>query len=374
VPVITNTAEIRRQNRSRIYKFIYETGGKTCKKEIADSLFLSLPTVSQNLQEMFDEGLICYSGTKASTGGRKARTISINESAGYAVGISITDDEVSFTAVDLKAQEIANTAVQMRFSDSNAYFCNVNNCLVSFLKTIPGDADKLIGVAITLPGIVNPQTQMLEFAPTLGIRNKEISGISECFSYPVQIFNDADARGYAEFWKHNQENMAYLSISRGVGGAIFCAGKCYYGDHFRSGEFGHICVHNNGRMCDCGKKGCLEAYCSTQRISDDFHMELKEFFRCMSEGNQKMILFWSDYLEHLAIGIATIRNVLDCQIVLGGSVSDYMSPYMAELREKVLQHSPFDEDTDFLKLGNCNASSACYGAALYNITEYIEGV
>ena len=73
-------------------------------------------------------------------------------------------------------------------------------------------------------------------------------------------------------------SMAYLSLENGVGGAVLVNGDLYAGDNRRSGEFGHMCVEPGGLPCKCGKRGCLEAYCSARRISDDINITLKDFF------------------------------------------------------------------------------------------------
>ena len=112
----TTSAALRQNNRRRIYRYIYDSSEPVTKQDVARSLELSMPTVSSNITDLMDEGLISYTGTLASTGGRKPRTISLVSDVRFSMGLSIMDDAVRLTAVDLKAQELAYQKVGMKFN------------------------------------------------------------------------------------------------------------------------------------------------------------------------------------------------------------------------------------------------------------------
>ena len=85
-----NTADLRRQNRSRVFRYIFDSETPVTKQEIAQSLSLSLPTVGQNLKELQECGLLETQGTFHSTGGRKPRAIGVAAGVRCAVGIMIS--------------------------------------------------------------------------------------------------------------------------------------------------------------------------------------------------------------------------------------------------------------------------------------------
>ena len=101
--------------------------------------------------------------------------------------------------------------------------------------------------------------------------------------------------------------MAYLFLENGVGGAAFLGGTPYEGLNGRSGEFGHMCIEPDGLKCRCGKRGCLEAYCSTSRISNDLGITLDTFFEELENKNAEYEKLWEDVLRHLAVGINNIH-------------------------------------------------------------------
>ena len=142
-------------------------------------------------------------------------------------------------------------------------------------------------------------------------------------------------------------------------------------DNGRSGEFGHICIVPNGRSCRCGKRGCLEAYCSTSRLSDDLGITLEEFFSMLKCGNQQIALTWEQYRNHLTDGLAIIRMGMDCDIVLGGMLAAYLEDHLDLIRQEVCQKTLFDEHGQFLTLDCFKSHSACVGTAIHYVERFL---
>lgn len=371
----TTTLALRQNNRRRIYQYVYDSATSVTKQEIARDLGLSLPTVSGNLTELLEEGLLTYSGTFASTGGRKPRAIAPVEGARFAAGISIMDDAVRLAAVDLRAKELAYRKLYRPFVNEDGYYRWVAESLETFLDDNGLERGRLLGVGITIPGIVERKQERVVFAPTLGLRDEKLVSIESYFPYPVNVENDANASGYAEWWSHTDvKNIAYLSVERGVGGAILMGGRSYVGDNSRSGEFGHFCIVPDGRPCRCGKRGCFEAYCSTSRLGDDLGLTLDEFFDMLAHGNEQIALTWAGYLTHLARGIANIRVIFDCDIVVGGALASQLGAYLDELRRQVAELTAFDAHGGFLRLSRYKSHSACVGAALHFVGRFIQEI
>lgn len=93
-----NTAELRRQNRSRVFRYIFASQNPVIKQDIAHALSLSLPTVGQNLKELQQSGLLETQGTFSSTGGRKPRAIGIAAGVRCAVGVMISAYHIHMSA------------------------------------------------------------------------------------------------------------------------------------------------------------------------------------------------------------------------------------------------------------------------------------
>ena len=145
-------------------------------------------------------------------------------------------------------------------------------------------------------------------------------------------------------------------------------------DHSRSGEFGHICVEPGGLRCSCGKLGCLEPYCSTKRIENTLGVAADAFFQGVEEHRPEYEALLYDMLRHLAVAVNSIRMTLDCDVIIGGFVSEYLSPYLPVLRRYVLAGNPFEENADFVQFSLLRRHITPLGAALYYIREFVESI
>lgn len=363
----------RRLTRNQIYQYIYRRSGCS-KQEISDSLGLSMPTIHQNLNELTQAGLVRIDGVGESTGGRRPLQLTINENAHFSVGISVTDDHFRIIAANLRLDEIA-------YQKYGYPHCNNMKDLGSFLTADLEDflnrfglnREKLLGIGIALPAIFNTDRTCVVTAPTLNLRDQDIHPLICSIPYPVAVCNDATSGGYAEWYvQQDSDCMAYISLEGGVGGAILMNGVPYTGLNGCSGEFGHICVQPEGLSCKCGLRGCLEAYCSSDRISTDLGISVEQFFAGLEAGNLAYQTLWKDYLNHLASALATIRMVFDCRIVLGGYVAQYLTPFLKELRGLTASRDPFDEEAEYISLCHYPKHAVPLGAALHFINLFVE--
>lgn len=369
--------ERRRLTRNSIYNFIYDARTPPSKHEIAQKLGLSLPTVHQNITELLNAGLIQVGQVKKSTGGRRPVGYSVVSGIKFAVGISITADKICFLASDLKQRELAYKKIEMGSLESDRIGGQVSDELEIFLDENRLDRSRLLGVGITLPAVLDTEKDEVILSPTLRMRNISLSTIRKSIPYTTYIENDGNSGGFAEWFESRNavgSNIAYLSLENGVGGSVFINGAQYYGKNKRSGEFGHMCVEPDGLLCNCGKRGCLEAYCSALRISADLGVSVEQFFEGLGQGNPGYRTLWKDVLEHLATGINNIHMALDCDVVLGGFLSQYLEPYMPELKRLVAEKDTFEGDAEYVKLARYPRRADMMGVAWYYIKKYIESV
>lgn len=365
--------DLRRKNRNRIFRLIYEKQ-QISRMEISNILSLSLPTVNQNLKELSSEGLIEFTGTFGSTGGRRPTIISLASKSFISIGAEISASMIRFTAIDLLGERIGATRIMRWFQDAPAYFESFAANLETFLNQNGIERRYITGVGISLPGIISLDSKLLETAPTLGVTQFPLSRFSEALPYPCLFDNDASAGGFAEqFGRDERKTMAYLSIEKGVGGAVFIDGKPYDGLNRRSAEFGHICVHpQNGILCSCGNTGCLEAHCSIDRLTADFGIPLEDFFMHLQRGEQPYTDRFQEYLSDLAVGIANIHMILDCDIVIGGQLTPFLEPYMPQLSAMVDRHSLQQFTNSYLSLSRLRTLTSSTGAALRWVQRLLE--
>ena len=366
--------ERRRLTRNGIYRYLYEAPGGRSKQEIAEDLALSMPTVHQNLAELLQAELVRPDGRSASTGGRRALRLTVAENARFAVGVSVSGDHFRILAANLRLEEIAyRKASHPRTADLAELGRYLATELETFLRDFGLNRDKLLGVGVALPAILNADGTRILAAPTMHMQNVDLQPLTDALPYPTIFSNDATSGGYAEWFARKEaDSMAYLSLEGGVGGAVLMNGAPYTGLNGRSGEFGHICVQPGGLRCQCGRQGCLEAYCSSARLSTDLGITVEQFFAGLEADNPAYTTLWQDYLGYLARGLSIIRMVLDCTIVLGGYLAQYLPPYLPELRRLTAALDPFDGDAGYVHLCRYPKHAASLGVALNFINRFLE--
>ncbi|MBR2583192.1 MAG: ROK family protein [Oscillospiraceae bacterium] len=361
--------------RSRIYRFLYESKEFCSRQVLAGSCGVSMPTLYQNLSDLMEDGLVRYTGEDQFTGGRRAQGLDIVPDARISIGVSVTEHNLRIVAADLRLHELAYRSLPVELISRVSDAASLSRTVEDFIDEFSLDRRKLLGVGVAIPGLLTADHTRLLVAPTLGLHDISLDDLIRSLPYPVRVENDGSASGHAEcFVRGGRRNMAYLSLENGVGGAVLMNGELYAGDNSRSGEFGHICVEPGGLPCSCGRSGCLEAYCSALRIEQRFGVPLEDFFRGVEAHRPEYEALLYDMLRHLAVGINSIRMTLDCEVVIGGFLSEYLHPYLGVLRSYVQALDAFSKNADYVQLSRLPRHITPLGAALYFIRAFIESV
>ena len=371
---LTNT-DVKKLNKNRIFRLIYNSD-KISRQEIADQLGLSLPTVNQNLKMLMEDGLIEYVGNFTSTGGRRAQAITIDNNARKAISVNIKADYINVDVVGFKGQIIYSMAVKAHFSKSSAYIEKLTDAVRHAVDYVGADADDILGVGITVPGILDDEKQILISAPPLKAKNYDFTRLISAIDYPVVVMNDARAEAYAGHWFNGkpEDEKIYIMLGEGVGGAYINASAIRNGVHNRGGEFGHMVIHPGGKQCLCGKKGCFEAYVSEKVLSSELDMTLDNFFELAAQGNKNNSDVLDEYMDNLALGINNIYTMMDCDIVLGGTVAPYLKQYENSIKERLVNDYSFDTDADYLRISDGGGRKSGLGAALSFVARFIARV
>ena len=358
--------------RGRIYRHLHRAQGFCGKQDLAQALHLSMPTVYQYVNELMGEGLIAYSGERQSTGGRSARGLAIVPGARLTVGIFITEDRLHLAIADLRLNQLRYKRVP--FQPEPDFGAALAVELERFLDESQVERSRLLGVGVAIPGILSPDARQLLFAPTLRMRDVPLDGLYRAIPYPLHLENDANCGGRAEcFIRKHQHHLAYLELEEGVGGAIFIGDSLYTGLAQRSGEFGHMCVEPGGLLCSCGRQGCLEAYCTVRRIRAAGY-SAEDFFQRAAAHDPRCETLLGDILRHLAVGINNIHAALDCDVILGGYLSDYLEPWLPLLRQYLADGSFFGGNADYLQLSTLRSHSSVLGAACHFIQKFVDNI
>ncbi len=193
----------------------------------------------------------------------------------YVIGLDLGGTNSVFGIVDARGDIKATTAIKTQGYDKVDDY--VNACVDALQVIIEqvGGIDKIKSMGIGAPN-GNYYTGTIEFAPNLAWAHDCIVPLASMFSeklgVPVALTNDANAAALGEMTygaARGMKNFIEITLGTGVGSGIVINGQLVYGCDGFAGELGHVTMvrGENGRVCGCGRKGCLEAYCSATGVA-----------------------------------------------------------------------------------------------------------
>lgn len=371
---LTANEGIKAQNRSNIYQFLYDNGCAS-RQDIVIGLHISLPTVTQNLNNMIAEGLICEQGTVGNTGGRRATTYSIVPNAHTAIGLDITRNHVTAVVVNLCGEIIYTLRMRLKFDRSDAYYQRLGEIVETVILNSGIKKETLLGIGIGVPGLVTANNQTIFSGKILNFTGANCDEFSKYIPFPTALFNDANAAGFAEMWADKDtENAFYIMLSSNVGGAIIINNQVYSGECVKSGEVGHLQIVSGGKPCYCGQNGCMDAYCAATVLSSLTNENLQEFFNKLDQNDPECVKTWDEYLNHLATTVNMVRMLFDCKIILGGYVGSYMEKYIDDFRKRAKKLNSFEQNADYAVACKMKTESIASGCALHYINEFLKTI
>lgn len=365
--------DVKRRNRANTLRCILSCE-RISQMELAQKLALSWPTVLQNVKELLEMGFVQEVGQYESTGGRKAKAYAPVKDAKLAIGLDLTRNHVSVVLVDLSGQVVRYQRKSKPFSLDDAYLQELGALIRSVMDSVC-TAETILGVGISLPGIVDSEAGILRYSHILDLRDVPLSALSRYISYPCSFINDANAAGLAEIYGTSAvRNLIYLSLSNSVGGAILTDGTLYMGSNLRAGEFGHNTLVPGGRRCYCGKEGCLDAYCSARLLSDQAGGNLAAFFDGLRDGDTEKQAVWQEYLNYLAIAVNNLHMSFDCDVIVGGYVGAFLEEFGGPLRPLLEERNTFQPEASYLKFCRYRLEASAVGAALAQVEQFLQAL
>jgi glucokinase len=196
----------------------------------------------------------------------------MNNSKPYVIGIDMGGTNTVFGIVDARGIVLASNSIKTRkHSNINDYIDELYEECTRLMKSINAE-DKIFGIGVGAPN-ANYFTGMIEDGVNLPWPTPIpfAQMLSDKFGIPVAITNDANAAAIGEMTygaARGLKDFIMITLGTGVGSGIVINGQLVYGHDGFAGELGHVIVkRNNGRLCGCGRTGCLETYCSATGVA-----------------------------------------------------------------------------------------------------------
>ena len=265
---------VRAYNRDAILKTI-RVSERISRIDIARETGLSQASVTGITSDLIKEGLIQEKKSDIHEGGRPPILLSISPDGAFAIGINLTIEKIDVAIInflgDIKAfHSIALTALYHTVED---IVDKMARCVQECMWEANFSKDKISGVGIGIPGLVNSESGIIRFLPNYGWENVNLRNLfQKQINLPTYIENSSNNLAIAEHWfgvGKGLDNFIVVTLENGIGSGCVINGKLSRGHTGIAGEFGHLTMDTGGPMCRCGKKGCLEAYAGNNSIIRD---------------------------------------------------------------------------------------------------------
>lgn len=363
--------DIRKKNHSDIYHLIYREK-RISKQQIANALQLSLPTTTQHLTTLLEEGLIEKAGQLSSGIGRKAVAYAANRTIKVAIGVEILAETVTSVILDLYGNVIHKKSSPLCFRQETAYFEALASIVMAQLQEAHIAAEQVMGAGFGIQGLVAEDGREVLYGKILDCTGLNIAAAEKHLPFPCRFVHDSECAAELELWYRPELTDAlYLSLGPHLGGAVISDGKIQTGKTGRTGTFEHMTLVEGGKRCYCGKNGCMECYCSASALLNAGETP-EEFFAALRQNSPAHSARWIEYLGWLAMAINNLHMVLDSTIVLGGYIAPYLTEAdLAKLFAFIQLRSAFPESESFLQLGVQENDVIAIGAAIPFIREFL---
>ena len=303
----------------------------------------------------------------------------------YGFGVDLGGTTVKLAYFDQEGAMLSKWEIPTNISDNGSHILpDIAAAIRGYIEENAVAFDSLIGIGIGVPGPVTPD----------GIVNKCINlgwgvfniekTLSDLTGLPVKAGNDATVATLGECWKGGGagcKNMVMATLGTGVGGGIVVDGRVIHGSTGAGGEIGHMVLNRNEtERCGCGKRGCVEQYCSATgivRIAKQFlaaredasslrsveNLTCKDIFDAAAAGDTLAAEILEQVYAYMGEFLANICNVVNPEcVVLGGGVSKAGAPLLEGVQRyfgKYVFHAAANVRFALATLGN---DAGAYGA------------
>lgn len=344
---------IRRINRTLILNTVKEKQSIS-RAQIAKSLNLSKTTVSVIVDELIKKKLLVEYGDCASPNGvgRPSTMLGFNPKSAYCVGVDIGGTKLLLLITDLVGEIVYEVKVptKNRIED-------LTEIVENALKEQGIKKEEVFGMGVGIPGTVAADGTVVR-AKALGWNNFPLQRLlNEYFPFPVYVGNDVNLAALGERWLGSgaqTDDMLFIALGTGIGGALVCGGQLICGAQRRAGEIGYYLESSDaekGNVNHLGQQGVLEQKCSGTAL-DQFSGSAENLFSAYSRGEKEVTEIIERFVRNFSVAIANSISLLNpSKVVIGGGVSDSMGAVIHRIREEVARMTPIQSDVCLASLG-----------------------
>ncbi|RXZ70186.1 ROK family protein [Fusobacterium necrophorum] len=372
--------EIKKNNETIIFEYIYNRKQGFSIAEVCQSLNLTFPTVKRILEDFLEKDMLIQSKKHSHGVGRKGMEYTYNHDFCYSIGVRISEEYIYLIFTDSVGKALCHSKVKLS-SPPKDMISFLESTIYLFIQQIKKEKrEKIVGIGISIPGIFNQETKMIEFKINHFSSFVALQELQKNIPYPIYIENESNLSAIAEAVLGkclNLSEFTVLTINKNIGSSHFARREQDRNFYLKAGRIHHMIVHQHGRKCYCGSKGCLGSYISIKALLQDVQevfpeiTEIKTFFRDEYRETEEGKKILDQYLEYLAAGIQNLLFLSNPEkIIISGMICDFQDYLYTKLLDKIYHSGHiFFRGRDTVVFSSFQENSSLIGAALFPIVD-----
>ena len=250
--------------KSLALREFYFSGKLSCT-ELSEHIGKSIPHVTKLIDELLQEGLIVASGYAPSSGGRRSVTYSIQPNAFYVLSVAMDQIVTRIALLDMNNKPVTPVKkVELPLTNNQEAIVQLVENMKALIVESGIDREKILGAGIGMPGFVD-FNKGINYSFLYSGKKTITEYLYDELGLPVYIDNDSSLIALAEYRfgaARQKKNAIVVNIGWGIGLGMVLNAGLFRGTEGFAGEFSHIPLFNNNKLCSCGKSGCLETEAS----------------------------------------------------------------------------------------------------------------
>lgn len=373
---------IKLSNEKKVFSFIFNQANNFTILDIVEALNITFPTVKRIIDGFLEKKIIIKQEKIGSSVGRKSLTYSYDPNCFYSIGVKVSYNLVEIGVSNTKGIFLKKASIESSI-ESEELFDLIRVNLDSLFLSLESDIKKaIVGIGISIPGIVINEKQIIEIKENYNLPIGELDKIKDRFKLPVFIENEANLSSITEVFLNyfnNYNLINVVTINESIGMSALHIEEGLNSFYFKAGKINHMIVSDSkGKKCSCGNIGCLGLYVNDNVLLENFKLlfsEIEEYSDIFLKGyadtieGKKII---NDYIHYLSIGLKNLIIFSDPEkIIITGQICRYKKFIEKELSHQVYESGNFYRDKNVIKFSEFCENSSLIGAALFPIIDIL---
>ncbi|MBP1995606.1 ROK family protein [Paenibacillus eucommiae] len=363
--------QVKQQNMAAILKQIWKYE-QVSRVELVDHTSLTSGTITNLTHELIELRVIREYASVSGNVGRKRVLLGFDPDYYRILGLDIGRSTFEITVTDLCGRILKTVGREIADQQGpDVYFREIEPVLAEIKEQIEQAGHQILGLGVGVPGPIDYGKGALLNPPNFpGWGGFELQQtLNERFQLLTLIEDDARTSALAERWYgigRNVEDLVFITMGIGIGGGVISKGEIVRGTNGLCGQVGHMTIVMEGKVCDCGNRGCWEPIGSIPGILSRWSegSTMDAFKAAVDRGEPEALKCLEDTLIYLETALINVFNLYDPElVVLGGRLFPYLAPSISSVQSRLQSRLyAFAKDRLRLEPSTFGASQSAVGA------------